>query len=76
MDLLNDPPLTARQLAERLLAVPNPDAPVFLWAPGQYWEPSPVVYNHQVGNAPYSFVLLEVNACEKAEVHEAARRHG
>lgn len=77
IDLLNSPPLTARQLAEKLLALPNPDAPVFCWAPGQCWEPDPAsVHNHQVGNLPYSWVMIELNACTRNAVDAAAREFG
>lgn len=75
-DLLHTPPITGRQLAEWLLACPNPDAPVFCWTPGAYWEvQSPV--NMQAGAMiPHSFVMIELNACSRSAVDKAARDHG
>lgn len=75
--LLNTPPLTARQLAEKLLALPDPDAPVFGWSPGTCWEIEPAnVHNHQVGITGNSWVMLELNACTRNAVYAAAREHG
>lgn len=77
MSLLNNPPITARQLAEKLLALPNPDAPVFGWSPGAYWEVSLAsVHNHQVGSLPCSFAMIELNACSRADVDLAAKARG
>jgi hypothetical protein len=76
-DLLNNPPLTARQLAGLLLALPNPDAPVFGWSPGTCWEINPAsVHNHQAGLTPHSWVMLELDACTRNAVDEAARNFG
>lgn len=75
--LLNNPPITARQLAEKLLAVNNPDAPVFVWSPGACWEVNlGSIHNHQVGPMPYSWVMIELDACSRVAANLAAKEAG
>lgn len=72
MTLLTDPSMTARQLAEKLLALPNPDAPVFAWAPGQYWEIEPPQPHTLLAGA---WIMLELNRIDTADVRAAAKEH-
>ena len=69
--LANSPPVTARQLAEKLLGVENPDAPVFFWAPGEYWEPQPGPHNHALHDGR-SFVMVEMNIVTRAAVQQVS----
>jgi len=52
--------LTVRQLIEALQAMPNPEAPVVGWAPGQYMALSAPA-TMQFGALPLGYVMLEVN---------------
>jgi hypothetical protein len=64
--------MTGRELARRLMDLPNPDAPVFFWNPGEYWSPSdPVLL--QDGLNPYGFIMVEKNMVSRHFVSEAAR---
>lgn len=67
--------MTARELAQALLTLPNPDAPVFCWAPGQYWELSEP-HLQQLSTLPHTWALIELNLTTRAEVGDAARRFG
>ena len=75
MPLLKNPPMTARQLAEKLLALPNPDAPVFMWAPGQYWEPQNP-HLQQCGGLPHAWAMIEVDQARYDDVWNAAKEFG
>lgn len=62
--------MTARELAEALLALPDPDTPVFCWAPGQYWElESPHRMRRSDGA---EWIMVELNQIEQADAWAAA----
>ena len=56
--------MTARQLAEALLSMPNPDAPVVFWNPGEYWLPEAPVQNP-------AYVMVEKNMIDRSELPTA-----
>lgn len=64
--------MTGRELAQALLALPNPDAPVFHWNPGEYWEPSGVSL-HQDGAQPWAFIMVEHNLIDRTEISRICR---
>lgn len=75
-DLKNNPPLTARKLAELLLSLHNPDAPVFGIVFGTFWEITNVAGQFNHGGEPFSLIAIEMGRCSSADVDKAAKGGG
>lgn len=67
--------MTGRELAEALLALPDPDAEVVAWNPGEWWELSAPVHM-QDSVHPWGFIMIEKNMTERQAISDRAReRH-